>query len=130
MPKKGSEAFRRKVSAIFKELTLKDAKAKYEALQDEYEDVEKYEKAMLTLEEGFQEVTQFYQFKVVLHQHIRTTNRVENTNLQIRRREKVIRIFPNHDSAFRLIGATLMDIEDGLRGKKSCFNVRNVYLEE
>lgn len=130
VPKKGSEAFRRKVSAIFKELTLKDAKAKYEALQDEYEDVEKYEKAMLTLEEGFQEVTQFYQFKVVLHQHIRTTNRVENTNLQIRRREKVIRIFPNYDSAFRLIGATLMDIEDGLRGKKSCFNVRNVYLEE
>ena len=130
LPKKGSEAFRRKVSAIFKELTLKEAKVKYEALQDEYSGVEKYEKAMITLEEGFHEVTQYYQFKAVLHQHIRTTNRVENTNLQIRRREKVIRIFPNHNSAFRLIGAILMDIEDGLRERKSCFNVKNVYLEE
>lgn len=130
LPKKGSETFRRKVSAIFKEHTLKDAKKKYEALQDEYSEREKYEKAMSTLEEGFDEVTQYYQFKIQLHPHIRTTNRVENTNLQIRRRERVIRIFPNHDSANRLIGATLMDIDYGFRGKRSCFNVKNVYLEE
>ncbi|SEI98632.1 Transposase, Mutator family, partial [Alkalibacterium gilvum] len=30
-------------------------------------------------------------------------------NQEVRRREKVIRIFPNHASANRLIGAVLMD---------------------
>ena len=130
LPKKGTESFRRKVSAIFKEDTLKGAKLKYEALQDEYSDVEKYEHAMTTLEEGFQEVTQYYQFKVILHQFIRTTNRVENINLQIRRREKVIRIFPNDDSANRLIGAVLMDLDETFSGRMSRFNLENVYQEE
>lgn len=130
LPKKEVGTFRRKVSAIFKELTLEGAKEKYEALQDEYSDIEKYERAMKTLEEGFDEVTQYYQFKVDVHTHIRTTNRVENINLQIRRREKVIRIFPNHDSATRLIGAILMDVDGTLRAKKSCFTVENVYADK
>lgn len=130
LPKKGTEAFRRKVLAIFKEDTLEGAKQKYEALQDEYSDVEKYEKAMVTLEEGFDEVTQYYRFKVLLHQYIRTTNRVENINLQIRRREKVIRIFPNHESATRLIGAILMDLDEAFRNKLGRFHLENVYKEE
>lgn len=31
---------------------------------------------------------------------------------EIRRRERVIRIFPNEDTAIRLIGAVLMDIDE------------------
>ena len=130
LPKKGSETFRRKVTAIFNEGTLKDAKTKYQALQDEYSDVEKYEKAMDILEQGFDEVTQYYQFKPAIHRYIRTTNRVENINLQIRRREKVIRIFPNHASATRLIGATLMDLDEEMKKKLNRFSYKNLYVEE
>ncbi|WP_459213238.1 transposase, partial [Mammaliicoccus fleurettii] len=36
----------------------------------------------------------------------------ENINMQVRKREKVIKTFPNLDSAFRLIGAVLMDIQE------------------
>lgn len=130
LPKKESESFRRKVSAIFKEDTFKGAKQKYEALQDEYGEVGKYKNALEILDMGFDEVTPYYQFKVVLHPFIRTTNRVENINLQIRRREKVIRIFPNDASATRLIGAVLMDINEVFRGKQGRFHLKNVYLEE
>lgn len=130
LPKKGAESFRRKVRAIFKEDTLKGAKQKLEALQDEYSPIEKYEKALETLEDGFDEVTQYYQFKPLLHQFIRTTNRVENINMQIRRREKVIRIFPNSDSAFRLIGAILMDLDADFKKRKAKYNFTNVYLED
>ncbi|WP_218084983.1 transposase, partial [Staphylococcus epidermidis] len=36
----------------------------------------------------------------------------ERLNQEVRRREKIIRIFPNQTSANRLIGAVLMDLHD------------------
>jgi len=38
-----------------------------------------------------------------------TTNMQERLNEKIRRREKVIRIFPSEDSAIRMIGALLAE---------------------
>ena len=42
------------------------------------------------------------------HTRIRSTNLLERLNQEVRRREKVVRIFPNTASATRLIGAMLM----------------------
>jgi aconitate hydratase len=42
----------------------------------------------------------------------RTTNGVERLNEEIRRRERVIRIFPNRESVIRLMGAYLMEIDE------------------
>ena len=39
----------------------------------------------------------------------RTTNMQERLNEEVRRRERVIRIFPNDESALRLIGALLAE---------------------
>jgi putative transposase len=43
---------------------------------------------------------------------LRTTNGVERLNDAIRRRERVIRIFPNRDSALRLLGALLLEQDE------------------
>ena len=43
---------------------------------------------------------------------LRTTNGVERLNEEIRRRERVIRIFPNRESAIRLLGALLMEQDE------------------
>jgi putative transposase len=40
---------------------------------------------------------------------LRTTNGMERLNEEMRRRERVIRIFPNEASAVRLIGALLAE---------------------
>ena len=40
---------------------------------------------------------------------LRTTNMIERLIREVRRREKVISIFPNDQSAWRLIGAYLME---------------------
>nr|WP_317853500.1 transposase [Neobacillus sp. Marseille-Q6967] len=40
---------------------------------------------------------------------MRSTNSLERINEEVRRKERVIRILPNTQSAFRLIGAVLMD---------------------
>jgi len=44
-----------------------------------------------------------------MHVLIHSTNALERLNQEVRRRERVIRIFPNNRSATRLIGAILMD---------------------
>ena len=43
---------------------------------------------------------------------LRTTNSQERLNREIRRRERVIRIFPNAASAERLLGALLMEFDE------------------
>jgi len=43
------------------------------------------------------------------HRRIRTTNSLERFNQEIKRRTSIIRIFPNRESALRLIGALCME---------------------
>ncbi len=43
---------------------------------------------------------------------LRTTNGQERLNEEVRRRERVIRIFPNRESAIRLLGAFLMEQDE------------------
>ncbi len=43
---------------------------------------------------------------------LRSTNGLERLNREVRRRERVIGIFPNTDSALRLLGALLMEQDE------------------
>jgi transposase-like protein len=60
------------------------------------------------LPEGFT----VFQFPRSSHKKIRTINGLENLNKQIRRRTRVVGIFPNQASAMRLISAVLAEIHD------------------
>ena len=78
--------------------------------------IETYEpkasKAMKVLEEGFDDATAILSLPEYYRRRLRTTNNVERMNEEIRRRERVIRIFPNSASVERLIGALLMEIDE------------------
>lgn len=71
----------------------------------------RYEKACEILDEGFEDA---FQYTVVGkgHPRLKSTNLIERLNQEIRRREKIIRIFPNIASANRLIGAVLIDTHE------------------
>lgn len=66
-------------------------------------------KAMATLEAGFDDATAVLALPEPYRRRLRTTNSVERLNEEIRRRERVIRIFPNRASAIRLLGALLLE---------------------
>jgi putative transposase len=53
---------------------------------------------------------------------------MERLNEEIRRRERVIRIFPNRESVIRLIGALLMEIDEKWASGKKYFDMEE-YLE-
>ncbi len=43
---------------------------------------------------------------------LRTTNGLENLNQQIKRRTRVVRLFPNEESLLQLASAVLMEISE------------------
>ena len=76
-------------------------------------------KAMAILESGFEDAMAVMVLPEAYRQRLRTTNSVERLNEEIRRRERVIRIFPNWESAERLLGALFMEHSDKwLSGRK------------
>jgi len=69
------------------------------------------------LAEGFT----VFDFPLEHRRSIRTTNSLESINREIRRRTRVVGVFPNEASCLRLISARLMEIsEDWQIGKRYC----------
>jgi len=111
IPKKDTKSFREAVKAIFRFSDIQLARAAKNELLRTYADNKKYEKACQKLDEGFEDA---FQYTVVGkgHPRLKSTNLIERLNQEIRRREKIIRIFPNIASANRLIGAVLIDTHE------------------
>jgi transposase-like protein len=57
-----------------------------------------------------------FSFPVDHRRLIRTTNSLERVNREIRRRTRVVSIFPNDASCLRLVSAVLMEISDAWEG--------------
>lgn len=75
------------------------------------------------MEENLPEGFTFFDFPLEHRRFIRTTNSLERINREIRRRTRVVGIFPNDASCLRLITALLMEIsEEWQIGKKYCFS--------
>ena len=66
-------------------------------------------KAVACLEDGFEDAMAVMVLPEKYRKRLRTTNMQERLNEEIRRRERVIRIFPNDESALRMFGALLAE---------------------
>lgn len=64
------------------------------------------------IDEAKDDILAVYVLPKEYHKKLRTSNMVERLNREIRRREKVIGIFPSDSSVMRLIGAYLMEIDE------------------
>jgi transposase-like protein len=89
--------------------------------------VQKYAKTAPKLsawmEENISEGLTVYAFPVEHRRFVRTTNSLERVNKEIRRRTRVVGVFPNDSACLRLVSAVLMEIgEDWQIGKKYCFD--------
>jgi len=105
--KKHREALVAGMRRIFGACCKEDARAAFRKLASELEG--KADKALETLENGLEDALAVMALPEKYRKRLATTNMQERLNEEIRRREKVIRIFPNEDSAMRLIGAMLAE---------------------
>jgi transposase-like protein len=81
----------------------KDAQRRLDEVRGELE--ENASAALEVLDNGLVDATAVLALPDKYRRRLRTTNMLERFIEEIRRREKVIRIFPNIDSAYRLVGA-------------------------
>jgi putative transposase len=80
---------------------------------------EKYPKLCAWVEDNIEQTLTFYRLPREHHKHLKSTNMLERLNEELARRTHVIRIFPNEDSALRLIRALAVEIhEDWIEGPR------------
>jgi transposase-like protein len=73
------------------------------------------------LEDNLSEGFTVFDFPLEHRRSIRTTNSLERINQEIRRRTRVVGVFPNEASCLRLVSALLMEIsEEWQIGKRYC----------
>jgi transposase-like protein len=74
------------------------------------------------MEENLAEGFTVFDFPLEHRRSIRTTNSLERVNKEIKRRTRVVGVFPNEASCLRLVTALLMETsEEWQIGKKYCF---------
>lgn len=99
-----------RLRAVFEAPDLATARTLLAKLIADYSD--RAPAAIATLERGFDDATAVLALPSPYRKRLRTTNGVERLNEEIRRRERVIRIFPNRESVIRLLGALLMELDE------------------
>lgn len=73
----------------------------------------KYPKLCEWVEENIGETLTFYRLPLSHHKHMKSTNMLERLNEEIKRRTRVVRIFPNAASCLRLIRALAVETHEG-----------------
>jgi putative transposase len=106
-PKGVRQELHEHLRALFEAPGLPTARVLLRALLDTYSS--RAPNAMATLEAGFDDATAVLALPEPYRRRLRTSNGMERLNEEVRRRERVIRILPNRESAIRLLGAVLME---------------------
>ena len=119
-PKKYQAGIRAELNEMFNCQSLEDARNVRDSILDDYRDVA--ESAMNCLEEGFESAMTIMALPKHLRRYYRTSNHIERLNKELKRRSKVIGIFPNEDSLLRLMGSVLIEQNDLLQVKKAIFS--------
>ncbi len=97
------------------------AKKRAQELADQYRT--KCPKAVETLEEGLEDALTFLAFPKLDARKVSSNNMLERLNKEIRRRTRVVGIFPNPESYVRLVTVYLMEYSED-------WSVTRAYLSE
>lgn len=106
-PKRLQKELHGKLRTLFEAADTATARKLLQSITEDYSEAAR--KAIAVLEEGFEDSVAVLNLPERYRKRLRTTNSIERLNQEIRRRERVIRIFPNQESAERLVGALLME---------------------
>jgi putative transposase len=126
VPGKEKEVFAAKLKQIWQQPDDESARWYARMLIDEYEN--RFPKAIETLENGLEQSLQYYQFKGIDFRKISSTNTLERLNEEIRRRSRVVGIFPSMDSYIRLVCCYLMEYAEDWE-TANCYIHKNILQE-
>lgn len=110
IPHKEKESFAAQLKQIWLAPNLDMAYLRVKTLIETYQ--KRFPKAIETLENGLEDSLQFFQFPEIDPRKTSSTNLMERLNKEVRRRTKVVGIFPNTKAYLRLVTAFLMEYSE------------------
>lgn len=120
VPHSGKNEFGAKLKQVWLQPD-KDTALKYaRMLVDEY--AEKYPKAVDTMDNGLEDSLQFFDYPEIDSRKIASTNILERLNREIRRRSKVVGVFPSMESYLRLVACYMMEYSEDWDTDRSYIN--------
>jgi putative transposase len=124
-PKALQPEVKEELRRLYESVDLESARKVRDQIIKTYES--KAPKATALLDEAFDDITAVLALPLKYRKRLRTTNGVERLNQEIRRRERVIRIFPNTASVIRLMGALLMEHDEKWQTGRKYFDMALYY---
>ena len=123
-PAKYQKGLASELQEMFNSRTLEEARRRRDEIIADYKDVA--EDAMTCLEEGFEAAMTVMVLPSYLRKYFRTSNQIERLNKELKRRSKVIGVFPNEESLIRLMGAVLMERTEHIASMKRVFKAETL----
>jgi transposase-like protein len=129
VPKRSQAEVSEAMKAVFVQRDEKSAKAKAAELVRQFQT--RFAKAMEIFEAGIDDVLSYLHYPQAHRVRVSSTNPLERLNLEIRRRTRVVGIFPNTSACLRLIGMLLVEKhEDWLTDDKAYLTFDEAAAEE
>ncbi len=107
IPHRNKESFASELKQIWLAPDADAARKRAVALAEQYEN--RFPEAVKILEDGLEDSLQFFAFPALDSRKISSSNMLERLNKEIRRRTRVVGIFPNPDSYLRLVATYLIE---------------------
>ena len=129
VPKRSQAEVSEAMKAVFVQRDEKSARTKAAEVVRQFQN--RYAKAMEIFEAGIDNVLSYLHYPAAHRVRVSSTNPIERVNLEIRRRTRVIGIFPHRGACLRLIGMLLVEIhEDWLTDDKAYLTFDDAPVEE
>jgi len=126
IPHKEKKRFAERLKQIWLQPDKQAALSMASLLIKDYE--KRFPEAIQCLENGLEDSLQFYEFPEIDKRRISSTNVVERIIREIRRRSRVIGVFPNQESYVRLITSYLIEYSEDWINERSYIKQENLII--
>ena len=110
VPRREQSKVKHLLKDMYNSLDIEEARERKERIMDYLE--RRAPKAAEVLDQGFDDVMSILSLPLVCRRRLRTSNSIERVNQELRRRDRVIRIFPNERSIENLLRSLLMEMHE------------------
>jgi transposase-like protein len=110
LPRKADDDCLQELRWIYDRRELAEARADLAAWLKKWSP--RYENLTSWVEENIEETLTYYRLPRQHHKHMKSTNMLERLNEEIKRRTRVVRIFPNGESCLRLVRALTVETHE------------------